>query len=178
VINRDCVRGKTNENRQASLATMVKIFDDMATEDTHDGEETVTSLLVSRFSIASRQNLHASPPSRCLVVPLSISLHHPHASRVLSFLLLPTTRPGVVWFCLSWGGLATKGNGEACFSKVVVLVQQVGIVSTYFPAADAQEEAQHIRLLALLELFDVLEGTHCDCRVRKEKRIRIEDEKR
>lgn len=37
------------------------------------------------------------------------------------------------------------------------------VVSTYFPAADSEEEAQHIRLLALLKLFDVLEGTHSVC---------------
>lgn len=36
-------------------------------------------------------------------------------------------------------------------------------VSTYFPAADSEEESQDIRLLLLLKLFDVLEGTHLDC---------------
>lgn len=30
----------------------------------------------------------------------------------------------------------------------------------YLPAADTEKEAQHIRLLLLLELFDVFEGTH------------------
>lgn len=35
--------------------------------------------------------------------------------------------------------------------------------STYFPAANAQKEAHHIGLLLLLELFDILEGTHLDC---------------
>jgi hypothetical protein len=30
---------------------------------------------------------------------------------------------------------------------------------THFPAADAEEEAQYIGLLALLQFFDVLEGT-------------------
>lgn len=35
--------------------------------------------------------------------------------------------------------------------------------STYFPAADSGQEEQHIRLLLLLKLFDVLEGTHLDC---------------
>jgi hypothetical protein len=36
--------------------------------------------------------------------------------------------------------------------------------STYFPASDSQEESQDIRLLLLLKLFDVLEGTHLGCR--------------
>lgn len=36
--------------------------------------------------------------------------------------------------------------------------------STYFPAADSEEESQDIRLLLLLKLFDVLEGTHLDYR--------------
>ena len=36
-------------------------------------------------------------------------------------------------------------------------------VSTYFPAADSEEESQDIRLLLLLKLFDVFEGTHLDC---------------
>lgn len=164
VIKGDCVR-KTSENQETSGEA--KNSEETAIEDTHEREETVMSLLVSRSSIASRHILHASPPSNCPVIPLSISLHRPLASRALLSLLLLTTRPGVVWFCLSWGRPATKGKEEACFSKVVVLVQKGGLVSTYFPAADAQEEAQHIRLLALLELFDVLEGTHCDCRVRK-----------
>lgn len=31
---------------------------------------------------------------------------------------------------------------------------------SYLPAADTEKEAQHIRLLLLLELFDVFEGTH------------------
>jgi hypothetical protein len=31
---------------------------------------------------------------------------------------------------------------------------------SYLPATNTQKEAQHIRLLLLLELFDVLEGTH------------------
>lgn len=35
--------------------------------------------------------------------------------------------------------------------------------STYFPAADSEEESQDIRLLLLLKLFDVLEGTHLGC---------------
>lgn len=35
--------------------------------------------------------------------------------------------------------------------------------STYFPAADSEEESQNIGLLLLLKLFDVLEGTHFDC---------------
>lgn len=35
-----------------------------------------------------------------------------------------------------------------------------GLVSTYFPAADSEEESQDIRLLLLLKLFDVFEGTH------------------
>jgi hypothetical protein len=33
---------------------------------------------------------------------------------------------------------------------------------SYLPAADTQKEAHHIRLLLLLKLLDVLEGTHCD----------------
>lgn len=37
------------------------------------------------------------------------------------------------------------------------------VVSTYFPAANTQKEAHHIGLLLLLELFDILEGTHFDC---------------
>jgi hypothetical protein len=36
-------------------------------------------------------------------------------------------------------------------------------VSTYFPAAHSEEELDDIRLLLLLKLFDVLEGTHLDC---------------
>jgi hypothetical protein len=36
--------------------------------------------------------------------------------------------------------------------------------STYFPAADPEEETQHIGLLALLKLFDVLKGTHFVCK--------------
>lgn len=49
----------------------------------------------------------------CLVIPLSISFHHPRASRVLSSLLLPTTRPGVV-LVLAFRGErpATKGYGK------------------------------------------------------------------
>lgn len=31
---------------------------------------------------------------------------------------------------------------------------------SYLPAADTEKEAQDIRLLLLLELFDVFEGTH------------------
>jgi hypothetical protein len=37
------------------------------------------------------------------------------------------------------------------------------MVSTYFPAAHAEKEAHHIGLLLLLELFDILEGTHFGC---------------
>ena len=39
----------------------------------------------------------------------------------------------------------------------------VWLVSTYFPAADSEEESENIRLLLLLKLFDVFEGTHLDC---------------
>lgn len=35
--------------------------------------------------------------------------------------------------------------------------------STYFPAADTQKELHDIRLLLLLKLLDVLEGTHLGC---------------
>jgi hypothetical protein len=34
---------------------------------------------------------------------------------------------------------------------------------TYFPAANSEEEGNDIRLLLLLKLFDVLEGTHLGC---------------
>lgn len=33
-------------------------------------------------------------------------------------------------------------------------------VVTYFPAAHTQKEADQVGLLLLLELFDILEGTH------------------
>ena len=36
---------------------------------------------------------------------------------------------------------------------------------TYFPAANSEEEGNDIRLLLLLKLFDVLEGTHLGCLV-------------
>ena len=39
---------------------------------------------------------------------------------------------------------------------------------TYFPAAHSEEEAHQIRLLLLLKLFDVLEGTHLGCWREKE----------
>lgn len=42
-------------------------------------------------------------------------------------------------------------------------------VSTYFPAADSEEESQNIGLLLLLKLFDILEGTHLDCAVKNAK---------
>ncbi len=42
-------------------------------------------------------------------------------------------------------------------------------LSTYFPAADSEEESQYIRLLLLLKLFDVFEGTHIDYFVEKTK---------
>jgi hypothetical protein len=35
--------------------------------------------------------------------------------------------------------------------------------STYFPASHTEEESEDIRLLLLLKLFDVFEGTHLDC---------------
>jgi hypothetical protein len=37
------------------------------------------------------------------------------------------------------------------------------VVATYFPAAHAQKEADQVGLLLLLELFDILEGTHFGC---------------
>lgn len=40
----------------------------------------------------------------------------------------------------------------------------VGLVSTYFPAADTEEELHDVRLLLLLKLLDVLEGTHLGCK--------------
>lgn len=57
---------------------------------------------------------------------------------------------------------------EARFVWVCVVVEVSEVFrgtedSTYFPAANAEEEAKHIRLLLLLELFDILEGTHLDC---------------
>lgn len=46
-----------------------------------------------------------------------------------------------------------------------VYCMDVGIwLSTYFPAANAEKEAHHIGLLLLLELLDILKGTHLDCR--------------
>ncbi len=36
--------------------------------------------------------------------------------------------------------------------------------STYFPASDSEEESQHVRLLPLLQFFDVLEGAHFRCK--------------
>jgi hypothetical protein len=38
---------------------------------------------------------------------------------------------------------------------------------TYFPAANSEKEGNDIRLLLLLKLFDVLEGTHLGCLSRK-----------
>lgn len=37
------------------------------------------------------------------------------------------------------------------------------VVATYFPAAHTQKEADQVGLLLLLELFDILEGTHFGC---------------
>lgn len=36
-------------------------------------------------------------------------------------------------------------------------------MATYFPAAHAEKEADQVGLLLLLELFDILEGTHFGC---------------
>lgn len=33
-------------------------------------------------------------------------------------------------------------------------------VASYLPTADAEQEAEHIRLLPLLQFFDVFKGTH------------------
>lgn len=49
----------------------------------------------------------------------------------------------------------------------LLLAIELGIgsdsVSTYFPAADSEQELHNIRLLLLLKLLDVLKGTHLDC---------------
>lgn len=54
-------------------------------------------------------------------------------------------------------------DGLCVFVFAVFRVGQGSEGSTYFPAADSGEEEQDIRLLLLLKLFDVLEGTHLDC---------------
>ena len=41
----------------------------------------------------------------------------------------------------------------------------MGKGSSHLPATDTQQEANHIGLLLLLDLFDVLEGTHLDSTV-------------
>lgn len=68
-----------------------------------------------------------------------------------------------------------------CVCVVVRASSRVGVGvsgseegSTYFPAADSGQEEQDIRLLLLLKLFDVLEGTHLDCWRETGKGVSIE----
>lgn len=48
-------------------------------------------------------------------------------------------------------------------STMRVIEYRLVVVLTYFPAAHSEKEAHHIGLLLLLELFDILEGTHFGC---------------
>lgn len=57
-------------------------------------------------------------------------------------------------------------NSMHCCRFSCVYAFRVGgmkVFLTYFPAADSEKESEDIRLLLLLKLFDVLEGTHLDC---------------
>lgn len=55
-----------------------------------------------------------------------------------------------------------------------VLVHILGGL-TYFPAANSEEEGNDIRLLLLLKLFDVLEGTHLGCLWQRRRRLAREE---
>lgn len=50
------------------------------------------------------------------------------------------------------------------------------LLITYLPAADAEQELHHVRLLLLGELLDVLKGTHLGCCCWSVKKVRRDEE--
>lgn len=61
------------------------------------------------------------------------------------------------------------GHAFVFFFLIVSQTKDRGGSSSHLPAADSQKEANHIRLLLLLKLLDVLKGTHLERYIRQDK---------
>ena len=58
-------------------------------------------------------------------------------------------------------GCRRVGSQAHSRPQIYIAIERcIRCVLTYFPASYSEEEAQHVGLLLLLKLFEILEGTH------------------